>query len=117
MKKSSTLFVCVSFFMLLATMNLNAQCAIVGENDGVSVTIPISCSFPIMINTGNPQADAEDYDAQKSLWVQNFPEDYQALSGLSSFSYFQLHQADFDALSAEKQAAVLANPEQYHVIP
>ena len=118
MKKSITLFVCTCMFMLLGALKSMAQCAIVGENaEGVIVTIPISCTFPVLLDTGNPEADSEDYDAQKSLWVQNFPQDYAALTNLSSFSHFEIHQSDFDAMSDLRKTAILANTEQYHIVP
>lgn len=107
----------ILFLLLLNISNANAQCSIVGVNSGGStVTINISCDFPVFIDTGNPEADDANYAVQKEAWIANHPEDYDALIGLTD-SYYQIHQSDLDAMSSAKQTAILANTVKYHVIP
>lgn len=115
--KSITVSCGILLLLILNIADAKAQCSIVGVNSGgTTVTINISCDFPVFINTGNAEADDADYAVQKEAWITNHPEDYDALLGLTD-SFFQIHQSDLDAMPSAKQAAILENTVKYHVIP
>lgn len=107
----------ILFFLGFNMSNTNAQCSIVGINaSSTIVTINISCDFPVFINTGNAEADDSAYTAEKNNWIANHQADYDAIMSLTD-SHYEIHQDDLNAMSAAKQAAILASPERYHIIP
>lgn len=107
----------IFLLLILNVTNAKAQCSIVGVNSGGStVTVNISCDFPVFIDTGNPEADDANYAAQKESWIANHSDDYNALLGLTD-SFYQIHQSDLDEMPVSKQTAILANTVKYHVIP
>jgi len=42
-------------------------------------TAPANEPFPLYVDTGNPDLDAATYDAEKSRWVELYPEAYEQL--------------------------------------
>lgn len=115
--KSITITFSILFLLILNITNANAQCSIVGINSGgTTITISISCDFPVFINTGNAQADDEVYTSEKNTWIANHLEDYNAINSLSD-SYFEIHQDDLNAMTSAKKTAILENPDRYHIIP
>ena len=104
-------------FLILGLNIANAQCSIVGTNtNNISVTISISCDFPVLVDTGNQEVDAANYAIEKEAWIENHQQDYDAIISLSD-AHFEIHQSDLAAMTAGKQTAILANPGQYHIIP
>jgi hypothetical protein len=115
--KTFTATCSVLLLLILNITNAKAQCSIVGVNSGgTTVTINISCDFPVFIDTGNSEADDANYAAQKESWIANHPDDYNALIGLEDV-YYQIHQSDLEEMSTAKKSAILANTNKYHVIP
>jgi hypothetical protein len=103
--------------ILITSERTNAQCTIVKlDADGNIIgSTPISCDFPIYFETGNLEGDNIAYDNAKTLWVEDHPDDYQVYT--EGFNYMEIQQADFDAMSHDKQMFLLADPTMYHVIP
>jgi hypothetical protein len=100
--------------ILLMAGNLSAQCNFIyNDADGNAVSVAVSCDFPVLNNSGDVDADEQNYIAQKEAWVLANPQS----SEFHKFSYYEIHQADFDAMPAERQAGILAKPGIYHVIP
>jgi hypothetical protein len=121
MKSSNknTILLFIAMFLMLAFVqqNASAQCQIIKlDADGNIIgTTPISCDFPVFYETGNLDVDNMSYDVAKATWVENYPDDYQVYT--EGFNYMEIHQADFDAMSHDKQMFLLADPGMYRVIP
>ena len=70
--KSMAVTSSILFLLMLNITNAKAQCSIVGVNSGGStVTINIFCDFPVLIDTGNPEADDANYANEKEAWITN----------------------------------------------
>ena len=119
MRKNLTfLLTSLAFFIFLnANMtSAQAQCSVTGINsEGASVTIAISCDFPVFINTGNDAVDNANYKSQKDAWIAAHPDDYAAFISLSDM-YFEIAEDDFNAMPEERREAIAAKPELYHII-
>lgn len=59
---------------------------------------PEDPTFPVYINTGNPERDAANYEVRKKEWYSNHP------------APIHVSKAEFDALTPEKQQAMLKDP-------
>lgn len=76
------------------------------------ITNPADPTFPKMILTGNPEADAANYTAAKDAWYAANPANDQAIGGTSpdaTETVIYMSQEEFNALPAEKQASVLSD--------
>jgi hypothetical protein len=113
-----------SFLMILGTMTLlgltastaSATCTVQGPNAaGELLVIEISCDFPLLADTGNPESDQAAYEADLAAWGQANPYDFELFNLLESVNYFNIPQSTFDAMPADRRAAILAKPDFYIV--
>lgn len=120
MKKIIISFVLFVGICLFSVNHAKASCSIVGtigvDTTGTLVTIPISCDFPLYIDTGNSELDAQTYGAAKEAWTTNHREDYDNMMLLNSF-YYIIHQDDLNAMSENKRQTILEDPVQFHIVP
>jgi len=78
---------------LIAETDLSEQGIIAILDDMVSNPATVTRQFlemfhglPIYINTGNPAADQENYNALKTAWIENKPDKHQELINSNNLS-------------------------------
>jgi hypothetical protein len=77
-------------------------------------------SFSVSSKNGIPpdfpaNPDHPDYDAQKSLWIENNAQRYDELN--QQTSVITISQQEFDLLTPQKQQFILDRPDQYQIVP
>jgi hypothetical protein len=100
---------------ILVGQTASAQCKLVklDESGNIVGTIPVSCDFPVFIDTGDPVTDNANYDLAKQNWVDMHPGDYAAIC--EGFSYMSVLLVDLMNMPEAKRAVIEADPETYHI--
>ena len=106
-------FFFVIIVLLVVQNRANAQAVTQTTLTTAGITYQVSADIPVFLNTGNPAADEAAFEAAKSTWLAVNQLDGSAwIPG----TYIEIHQADFDALPANKRLAIAAN-SFYQIIP
>jgi hypothetical protein len=123
MKSKSKVFlwqltVCLLLLTGAAANNASAQCILVTADaaGNIVASMTVSCDFPIYIEQADVNLAEQEYQERKTDWADNNPADYAAFQSMQ-ISYIQIHQEDFDAMPAARQAKITSNPDYYHLIP
>jgi hypothetical protein len=112
---------CLLFVFTFFYSRSHAQCNLVAVDGDANIvsTAVIACDFPVYVNTGNSEADREDFAAQELNYVTNHAPDRRAFAEamVNAGSYYiEIHQADFDAMPEGRKNAIQQDPTKYHIV-
>jgi hypothetical protein len=104
-------------FALMAGQNTYAQCQLVitDASGAVINTTSVPCDFFVYMDTGSPETDAANYTAAKDAWANTHQSDYVMYIS-ENHRYFEIPQAEFDAMTPERQSGIQQRPELYHIV-
>jgi hypothetical protein len=111
-----TISVLAFLLFLIVGKTSFGQCTLKYTNsEGNPSDYTISCDFPVFIDTGNPETDLETYTYAKAAWIIDNSDAYNTMTSAGEH-HIEIHQADFDAMSSQRQSAIQQRPDLYQIV-